>query len=393
MPRNVLLTDRLMRPIAHFAHVSRIDALVHVGAAAGVYPDLRLAGNSAGRVDVVAQTHRMFDNLETELELVGASLSDVVRLKAYVADVRDIVRYSAVYAERFASISPAHTVIGSWAFPLPQAAVELDAVAVVGGRREVLKAATLTASAGFAPAGVMVDRCHYATALPINVVQAVAPHGINDQAETAFRNLGVMLAVAGLSPRDVCNIHVTLADFRDLSEFEAALMQFFDRALPTVTVVGAPLERPEFLLTLESTAMKGGGQPVSCKLAPASAGRPMPAMIAGDTLFLSGQMGLSDRSPDAGVEQQTRTAWDKLHGLIDAAGFDSDSLLRTNNILTDWRDYAGFNDGYGANLAPPYVPRATVLGCLASRRALVQIEGIAHRRGADATILQVAPPA
>jgi enamine deaminase RidA (YjgF/YER057c/UK114 family) len=393
MPRHVLLTDRLMRPIAHFAHASRIETLVHVGAAAGVYPDLRLAGDSVGRVDVVAQTRRMFDNLETELKLVGASLSDVVRLKAYVADVRDIARYSELYAERFASIRPAHTVVGSWAFPLPQAAVELDAVAVIGGHAEVLESAAVAACPGCAPAGVLVDGFHYATSLPVGAEQEAAPRSINDQISATLRNLGAMLTAAGLSPRDVCNIHVTVADIRDLADLEIALMQFFDRSLPTVTVVGAPLERAEFLLALESIAVKGGGQPVSCKLAPALAGKPMPAMIAGDTLFLSGQMGLSDESPDdAGIEQQTGAAWDKLHGLIDAAGFDPDSLLRTNNILTNWRDYAGFNAGYGANMAPPYVPRATVLGCLPSRRARVQIEGIAHRRGADATILQVAPP-
>ena len=393
MPRHVILTNQLMRPIAHFAHASRIDSIVHVGAAAGVFPDLRLAGDSVGRVDAIAQTRRMFDNLETELALMGAKLSDVVRLKAFVADVRDIARYLEIYAERFASVRPAHTVIGSWAFPLPQAAVELDAVAVIGSHGKVLESAAVPAFPGCAPAGVLIDGFHYATALPVGVDKA-APRGIDEQISATLRNLAAMLKSAGLSPREVCNIHVTLADIRDVAKLEAALLPFFDRSLPTLTIVGAPLERAEFLLTIESVAVKGGGQPVSCKSAPNVAGKPVPAMLAGNTLFLSGQMGLSDASPQGSeVEQQTRTAWEKLHCLIDAAGFDSDSLLRTNNILIDWRDYAGFNAGYGANMQPPYVPRATVLGCLSSSRARVQIEGVAHRRGADATILQVTPAA
>jgi hypothetical protein len=39
----------------------------------------------------------------------------------------------------------------------------------------------------------------------------------------------------------------------------------------------------------------------------------------------------------------------------------------------------------------PYVPRATVLGQPSDARARVQVEGIAHRNGDNATILQVPP--
>jgi hypothetical protein len=61
MRRKVIFTDRLMRPIAHFSHASRVGNVVHVGAVAGVFPGLRLAGDSPGRIDVVAQTAKMFE--------------------------------------------------------------------------------------------------------------------------------------------------------------------------------------------------------------------------------------------------------------------------------------------------------------------------------------------
>ncbi|MGT2437640.1 hypothetical protein ACU4GH_19555 [Bradyrhizobium betae] len=60
-------------------------------------------------------------------------------------------------------------------------------------------------------------------------------------------------------------------------------------------------------------------------------------------------------------------------------------------MLTDWRDFQGFNRGYGPNVAKPYVPRATVLGALPDRRARVQTEGIAHRNGSHSKIVQVGP--
>jgi len=71
-----------------------------------------------------------------------------------------------------------------------------------------------------------------------------------------------------------------------------------------------------------------------------------PAMLAGDVLFLSGQTGLSDdERRHFDVREQTDAAWTQLHSLIEAAGFSNDTIIRTNNVLTDWRDYAGFNAG------------------------------------------------
>ena len=394
MPKKLIYTERLMRPIAHFSHAARIGNVVHVGATAGVYPDLRLAGESPGRIDVGAQTRKMFDNLETALGLIGAALSDVVRIKTYVAFPRDIEIYRPIYQQRFSSIRPAHTVIGSWDFPLPQAAIELDAVAVTGGGNRTINSGSLQSVAGCAVAGVLADGFHYATALPVDVAGQTVGWSCREQAVATLRNLRTMLAAAELDPREICNLHITLPDIRERAEIEPVLAEFFGGKFPTCTIVGAPLERPDFSVSIESIAIKGGGVGIDSRSAPLLPGRPAPAMLAGNVLFLSGQIGLSeDEHRHFDVREQTDAAWTRLHGLIEAAGFSNDTVIRTNNVLTDWRDYAGFNAGYGGNMSEPYVPRATVLGCLDVPSARVQIEGIAHRHGGDATILQVPPPA
>jgi enamine deaminase RidA (YjgF/YER057c/UK114 family) len=393
MPKKTIFTERLMRPIAHFSHAARIGNVVHVGATAGVHPDLRLAGESPGRIDVGAQVRRMFDNLETALGLIGANLSDVVRIKTYLTFPRDVEIYRPLYEQRFSAIRPAHMVVGSWDFPLPQAAVELDAVAVTGGGNKSINTGSLFSPAGCAVAGVLADGFHCATALPLDAEGRTASLDCREQAMAALRNLKTMLTAAGLDPRDICNIHITLRDIRDRAEVETVLQAFFDGRIPACTIVGAPLQRSDFSVSIESIAIRGGGLGIETGAAPLRPGRPAPAMLAGDVLFLSGQTGLSEdgRHP-FDVRAQTDTAWKRLHGLIEAAGFGDDTVIRTNNVLTDWRDYAGFNAGYGGNVREPYVPRATVLGCLDAPGARVQIEGIAHRHGADATILQVPRP-
>jgi 2-iminobutanoate/2-iminopropanoate deaminase len=381
MPKKVVFTNRLMRPIAHFSHAARVGDVVHIGATAGVHPDLRLAGESPGRIDATAQIHKMFDNLETALGLIDAAMSDVVRIKTYLSFPRDVAIYRPIFEQRCAELRLAHTVIGSWDFPLPQAAIELDAVAVTGGGK--------ADGAG----GVMANGFHYATASPVNAQgQTVCAGNIREQASTALGNLRTILEAAGLGLRDVCNLHLTLRDIRDEAALHTALTESFGTQLPTCTTVGAPLERPDFSVSIESIAAKGGGEMIESRAAPYRATRFAPAMRSGDFLFLSGQTGLSGDAP-SGVQQQTDLAWTRLLSLIEAAGFAEDSMIRTNNILTDWRDYAAFNAGYCPHVREPYIPRATVLGMLGEQAARVQIEGIAHRHGSDASILQVPPPA
>src|SRR5690606_13035338 len=98
-------------------------------------------------------------------------------------------------------------------------------------------------------------------------------------------------------------------------------------------------------------------------------------VLAGDDLYIGGQYGIAaDGRLARGVEAQTLAAWARVRALLNAAGMTTEHILRTNNILTDWRTYAGFNAGYGANVRKPYPPRATVLGALALPGALVQVE-------------------
>ena len=132
MTKEVIWTDQLMIPIAHFSHAVKVENVIHVGATAGTDAERRLAGATRGLVDVSAQIYKMFENLETVLGLLGAGLGDVARLKTYLADPRSTPLYHEIYAKCFRTVRPSHTVVASWGFPLPQAAVELDALGIIG---------------------------------------------------------------------------------------------------------------------------------------------------------------------------------------------------------------------------------------------------------------------
>lgn len=380
MPKSVVTTDRLMKPIAHFSHGLRVGDVIHLGAAAGTDPQRRLAGRAPGVADMTAQAERLFDNFEIALRLLGGELRDVVRFRSFVTDWRDLGAYDEVCRRRFGDRQPSTVTLGTWGFPLPQAAVEAELVAIVGQARKHLGS------------GLRVGGHHWHTASPFNNRGAVVggPHA-EAQTEHALRDLASALEAAGLSARDVVMVNVSLADVRHYPAFEAAYARFFPPPYPARTAVATSLRHPAQIVEIESTAVAGGGRAVSGGLrAPPGVS---PAMLAGDEIYIGGQLGVAaDGSLPAGAEQQTRAAWTRVQALLEEAGMALEDVVRTSNVLTDWRHYAPYNAGYGAFVAPPYPPRATVVGALADPRAFVQIEAVAHRAGRDATVLEANPP-
>jgi 2-iminobutanoate/2-iminopropanoate deaminase len=380
MPKTVVTTDRLMKPIAHFSHGVRVGDVIHLGAAAGTDPQQRLAGRAPGVADMTAQTERLFDNFEVALRLLGGALRDVVRFRSFVADWRDLASYDEVHRRRFGGWRPSTATLGTWGFPLPHATVEAELIAVVGGAPRQLAS------------GVRAGSHHWYTASPSDDRGALlGGFDAGAQTEHALRRLATALDAGGLGVRDVVMVNVSLADLRHYPAFEAAYARFFPPPYPARTVVATSLRHPAQIVEIESTAVAGGGRAVSAGLSAAPG--VSPAMLAGDELYIGGQLGVTaDGSLPADPEQQTRAAWTRVQALLEEAGMALEDVVRTSNVLTDWRNYASYNTGYGAFVAAPYPPRATVVGALADPRAVVQIEAVAHRAGRDATVLEANPP-
>ena len=79
--------------------------------------------------DIQQETRQVLNNIKRILVGCGASLSDVVKCQVYLSDVKDFAGMNEVYSEFFGEAKPARTTIGVGALPLPQAKVEIDAIA------------------------------------------------------------------------------------------------------------------------------------------------------------------------------------------------------------------------------------------------------------------------
>ncbi len=81
--------------------------------------------------DFEAQARLTFENLKIVLERSGSSLNDVVKLGAFVTNMRDLETYGAVQAEFFPGQKPAQTLVEVSALALPEMMIEVEAIAVV----------------------------------------------------------------------------------------------------------------------------------------------------------------------------------------------------------------------------------------------------------------------
>lgn len=112
--------------------------------------------------------------------------------------------------------------------------------------------------------------------------------------------------------------------------------------------------------------------------APAAIGPYSQAIRAGNTVYLSGQIGLEPATGNLreGVEAQTRQALANLKAVAEAAGGSVDGIVKLTLLLADLADFAKVNEIMASYFKPPYPARATYQVAALPKAARVEIEGI-----------------
>jgi reactive intermediate/imine deaminase len=114
--------------------------------------------------------------------------------------------------------------------------------------------------------------------------------------------------------------------------------------------------------------------------APAAIGTYSQAIRAGDTVYLSGQIGLDPRSGElaAGIDAQIERVLQNLKAVALAAEGDFRRFVRVTVYLTDLAHFAKVNEAMTRHFSAPYPARATVGVASLPRGALVEIDAIMH---------------
>ena len=101
---------------------------------------------------------------------------------------------------------------------------------------------------------------------------------------------------------------------------------------------------------------------------------------AGDTVYLSGQIGLDPQSMQMaeGIEAQTHRVFRNLAAVADATGLGLGHAVRMTVYLTDLAHFARVNEIMAQYVREPYPARAAVGVAGLPRGALVEIDAILH---------------
>ena len=81
--------------------------------------------------DLVAQCQYAFDKIKRVLAAHGANMNHVVKITAYLTDMKNRLPYAQCYTGNFGNAPlPAHTLIGVAALAFPEMMVEVDVTAI-----------------------------------------------------------------------------------------------------------------------------------------------------------------------------------------------------------------------------------------------------------------------
>ncbi len=112
--------------------------------------------------------------------------------------------------------------------------------------------------------------------------------------------------------------------------------------------------------------------------APAAIGPYSQAVQSGNTVYLSGQIGLDPATMQMaeGVDAQIARVFDNLKAVAAAAGGSLADAVKVNIYVTDLANFARVNDAMAQAFSQPYPARATVQVAALPRGALVEIDAV-----------------
>ncbi len=117
---------------------------------------------------------------------------------------------------------------------------------------------------------------------------------------------------------------------------------------------------------------------VSTPQAPAAIGTYSQAVRVGDTVYLSGQIGLDPQSMQLvdGIDAQIVRVFDNLQAVATAAGGTLADVVKLTVYLTDLANFAKVNEVMSQYFAQPFPARAAIGAAALPRGALVEADAI-----------------
>jgi 2-aminomuconate deaminase len=123
-------------PRGAYPHVKVAGDFIFVSGTSSRRPDNTIAGveiideMGTKRLNIYEQTRAVLQNIDRNLQTVGASLKDVVEVSSFLVNMNDFAGYNQAYGEFFdKETGPARTTVAVHQLPHPDLVVEIKVVA------------------------------------------------------------------------------------------------------------------------------------------------------------------------------------------------------------------------------------------------------------------------
>jgi 2-iminobutanoate/2-iminopropanoate deaminase len=424
MAKQVVISEQLYPVYCPYSHAVRAGDMIFLHGTVGFDPQGRLPGDTPGRADMVRQCEQTIANMATALQLLGGSLQDIVKVRAFLPQHCRPARvgqqsfdetFDEVYGRYFQPPRPARAALQQGLFQ-EDLLVEIEAIAIINQpKRLIVSDALPPLRRPYAQGGMLVGDLLF-----LRGFTSQDPHGdlvgrgdMRVQTAQTFANMAITLQAAGGSLADLVQTQVTLTDWHAFKEYNEVYNRHVQAPFPTNSTFQGGLGREGLLLEIESIAalatprltIDSAFTPVgqahqecqpdmthSEKLAPQVA-RPHGVRV-GDLMFIGGHTSIDIQGRLVGpgdIRAQTRHILTTIETILALAGLGLDDVVKTTVMLTDWRHYDAYNEVYRAFFTAPYPARSTVSGSLGMPGALIEIEAIAMA-GAHETAVVVTSP-
>ncbi len=114
--------------------------------------------------------------------------------------------------------------------------------------------------------------------------------------------------------------------------------------------------------------------------APAAIGPYSQALIIGNLVFTSGQVGIDPATGKLleGLEAQAHQAFKNIAAILDAGGADMSKVVKTTVFIKDMNDFGKVNEIYAKYFTEPFPARSCIEIARLPKDALIECEVIAE---------------
>ncbi|MBD5095551.1 MAG: RidA family protein [Lachnospiraceae bacterium] len=119
---------------------------------------------------------------------------------------------------------------------------------------------------------------------------------------------------------------------------------------------------------------------ISTKKAPAAIGPYSQAVVVGNMIYTSGMIPIIPETGElesGDITAQARQAISNLIALLEEAGSDAQSVVKTNVFIKDMNDFAKVNEVYASFFTDNYPARSCVEVARLPKDVLIEIEAVA----------------